>query len=156
MARYPSEVLAEMPDGKHPGDSAVVIYWEPKTLNPGDSREMGFTYGLGQISGGEGGGKLALTLGGSFAPGGEFTVAAYVSDARPGQTLTLTLPDNFETIDGALTQPVPTGAASRNSPVSWKVRAPMKAGLYSLKVQSSTGAAQTQEVRIQTKGIFGN
>jgi hypothetical protein len=139
-----------------PSDSAVVIYWEPKRLDPGDSREMGFTYGLGRISGGEGGGKLALTLGGSFGPGGEFTVAAYVSDARPGQTLTLTMPDNFEAIDGAMTQAVPQRAASRNSPVSWKVRAPMKQGLYTLKVQSSTGSAQTQKVRIQTKGIFGN
>src|SRR5262249_41613567 len=51
---------------KPEGDSAVVLYWEPKELPPGKSREVGFAYGVGSVSGKEGKGKLALTVGGSF------------------------------------------------------------------------------------------
>jgi hypothetical protein len=52
--------------------------------------------------------------------------------------------------------PLPEGAASRNSPVSWRVRAGPKEGNYTVKVQSSTGVSQSQPVRIKIKGIFGN
>jgi hypothetical protein len=140
-------------------DSAVTIYWNEKVLQPGESREVGFSYGLGTVAGGEGGGKLAVTVGGSFLPGGEFTVTAYVQNPVPGQTVTLTLPSGFQLVQGAATQtvpPLPANAASRTSPVTWRVKSPSREGNYSLKVQSSTGVSQTQPVRIQVKGIFGN
>jgi hypothetical protein len=140
-------------------DSAVAIYWNEKVLQPGQSREVGFSYGLGQVAGGEGGGKLAVTVGGSFLPGGEFTVTAYVQNPVAGQTVTLTLPSGFQLVQGTATQPVPplpADAASRTSPVTWRVKGPSREGNYSLKVQSSTGVSQTQPIRIQVKGIFGN
>jgi hypothetical protein len=142
----------------NPADSAVTIYWNDKPLQPGASREVGFAYGLGLVAGSEGGGKLALTVGGSFTPGGEFTVTAYVSNPAPGQTVKLTLPEGFELIDGRAEQgvpPLPPNAESRNSPVTWKVRAGPKEGTFTLKVQSGT-AVQTQPLRIRVKGIFGN
>jgi hypothetical protein len=140
-------------------DSAVTIYWEEKDLFPGQSREVGFSYGLGSVSAGEGAGKLALTVGGSFRPRGEFTVTAYVSNPVPGQKVTLLLPDGFDLIEGAAGQavpPLPPDGSSRNSPVTWKVRGPRQEGRYNLKVQSSTGVSQTQPVKIQVKGIFGD
>jgi hypothetical protein len=149
------QVLKERGDK---ADSCVVIYWADKPLGAGQSRSMGFTYGLGTVAGGEGGGQLAVTVGGSFYPGGEFTVTAYVQDPRPGQTVKLTLPDSFTLVEGAETQnvpPIPAGAASKTSPVSWKVRA-SKLGTFPVKVTSSTGKSQTQQVRIREKGIFGN
>jgi hypothetical protein len=142
-----------------PADSAVAIYWDERDLPPGGAREVGFTYGLGSVSSGEGGGKLAVTLGGAFAPRGEFTVTAYVSNPVPGQKVTLSLPPDFELLEGTDQQavpPLPAGAASRNSPVTWRVRAGTREGTYTIKVQSSTGVSQTQEVRIKVKGIFGN
>jgi hypothetical protein len=142
-----------------PPDSAVAIYWDERELPPEGVREAGFTYGLGNVSSGEAGGKLAVTLGGAFAPGGEFTVTAYVKNPIPGQTVTLALPPDFELLDGSARQsvpPLPSGAASRNSPVTWRVRAGPREGTYTVKVQSSTGVSQTQEVRIKVKGIFGN
>jgi hypothetical protein len=146
-------------DPDAPPDSAVVIYWEEKDLAPDKTRDVGFTYGLGDVSGGEGKGRLALTAGGSFAPGGAFTVTAYVSNPTPGQTVTLTLPDSFEFISGAATQPVPpvpADAASRNSPVTWKVRASQRTGDATLKARTSSGDAQTLPVHIKVQGIFGN
>jgi hypothetical protein len=142
----------------NPADSAVTIYWNEKPLQPGQSREVGFAYGLGSVAGGEGGGKLALTVGGSFVPGGEFTVTAYVSNPAPLQHVTLTLPEGFTLLAGTAEQavpPLPPGAESRNSPVTWKVRAGPKEGKYPLKVQSGN-IVQTQPLRIRVKGIFGN
>jgi hypothetical protein len=49
---------------------------------------------------------------------------------------------------------LPPGASSRNSPVTWKVRAARRAGTYTLKVQSSTGESQSQPVTIRSKGLL--
>lgn len=136
-------------------DSAVVIYWNEKDLKPGDSREVGFAYGLGSVSSSEGG-KLGLTMGGSFTPGGQFTVTAYVNNPSPNQKLTLKLPEGFALVTGDYEQrvpPLPPGASSKNSPVTWKVRAGTR-GTYSLKVESNTGISQTQTITIRSKSIF--
>jgi len=138
-------------------DSAVTLYWDPIQLGPNQVREVGFSYGLGSVSAGEASGLLALTVGGSFIPRGEFTVTAYVSNPIPGQTVTLKLPDGFDLIEAQPTQTVPLlrDASTRNSPVTWKVRGPRQEGKYTLKVDSSTGVSQTQPVTIKLRGIFG-
>ncbi|MBV9121968.1 MAG: hypothetical protein JO112_01250, partial [Planctomycetes bacterium] len=138
-------------------DSCVVIYWQDQLLPPGAKREVGFTYGLGNVASGEGQGQLGLSMDGSFAPGGEFTVTAYVTEPAAGQTVTLLLPEGFQLLEGSATQVVPPlapEANSRNSPVTWKVRAPAQEGDYVLKVQSSTGVSQTQPVTIRSQRIF--
>jgi hypothetical protein len=139
-------------------DSAVTLYWDDKPLEPGQHRDVGFAYGLGSVAGSEGGGRLAVTVGGSYAPGQDLTVTAYVRDPAAGQTVTLELPGEFGTAGTSLSQtvpPLPRDASSRISPVTWKVRAPKNAGEYELTVRSSTGAAQSQHVTIRTQGIFG-
>jgi hypothetical protein len=138
-------------------DSAVTIYWNPREMPAGGKREVGFAYGLGTVAGAEGGGKLAITLGGSFAPRGEFSVTAYVQDPAPGQTVTLTLPDGFQLLEGEKQQavpPLPAAATSRNSPVSWKVKAPAREGKYSLRVHSNNGVSQSQPVTIHSSRLF--
>ena len=47
------------------------------------------------------------------------------------------------------------GAASRMSPVSWKVKA-AGAGDYTVKVDSSNGASQSKKVTIKTRSLFGD
>src|SRR5207302_4428398 len=79
-----------------PADSAVALYWNERELKPGERRHIGFAYGLGSVSGSQGEGKLAVTVGGDFLPHGEFTVTAYVSNPSRNQTVTLTLPKDFE------------------------------------------------------------
>src|SRR6185437_11073407 len=115
-----------MRDNVGQGDSGVVLYWDAKELPPKGHREMGFAYGLGHVSSGEGGGKLGLTVGGSFLPGEEFTVTAYVNEPLPRQTVSLELPRGLTRVDGEATRnvpPLPADAVSRNSPVTWKVKA---------------------------------
>jgi hypothetical protein len=119
---------------------------------------MAFTYGLGDVAAGESGGKLGLSVGGSFTPGGEISVTAYVNNPAPGQTVTLTLPDGFRLTDGGgLTRPAPPldfTSASRQSPVTWAVQAG-RPGDYTIKVESSN-AAQSKKVTIKTRSPFGD
>jgi hypothetical protein len=142
-----------------PSDSAVTIYWDAKPIPQGGSREMAFAYGLGSVAAGEAGGALGISVGGSFTPGGEFTLTAEARDPRDGQTLTLELPDGFSLVAGQPTQPVPPlapNSPARTSPVTWRVKSGSREGSYSLRVRSSTGVSQTQPVRIRVRGIFGN
>jgi len=145
-----------MRDNVGQGDSGVVLYWDAKELPPKGHREMGFAYGLGHVSSGEGGGKLGLTVGGSFLPGEEFTVTAYVNEPLPRQTVSLELPRGLTRVDGEATRnvpPLPADAVSRNSPVTWKVKAARR-GRYTLRVKASNGVTQTQAVTITSNGIF--
>jgi hypothetical protein len=156
----PIKAIKEIDPSAQP-DSAVAIYWNDKDIEPGESRDVGFTYGLATVSGNESKGRLALTAGGSFAPGGEFTVTAYVSNPTSGQTVTLNLPQGFDFISGAATQkvpPVPANAASRNSPVTWKVRAAKQAGEYQLRGSTSNGDTQSLKIQIKVPvpGLFGS
>jgi hypothetical protein len=67
-------------------DSAVTIYWEEKTLEPGKTREVGFEYSLGELA--QAGTGLAATVDGSFRPSGALTVIAYVNrDLEPARRL---------------------------------------------------------------------
>jgi hypothetical protein len=138
------------------GDSCVAMYWPEKELAAGVTRQIGFAYGLGSLSSGEGGGKLALTKGGSFVAGDEFTVTALVSEPATGETVTLTLPSGLELVGGTASQPVPPlpeGGTSKNSPVTWRVKS-TRAGHYTLKAESSRGAKQSEPVTIRKSRVI--
>jgi hypothetical protein len=141
-----------------PADSAVAIYWNERELAPGEHRQMAVTYGLGNVSSGEAEGKLGVSVGGAFVEEGEFTVTAYVSRPEPDERVTLDLPPGFRLLAGTAGQVVPSlppDAGSPNSPVTWRVRAPGKAGQYVLRVRASSGVAQGQPVAIRPRaGIF--
>ena len=139
-----------------PHDSAVTIYWNEKTLEPGKSREVGFAYGLGQIASGESGGKLAVTVGGDFKEGGEFTVTALVKNPAAGEKVTLSLPAGLELVGPSEEQDVPplsAGVDSKSSPVTWKVRG-AKLGRHTLRAKLNTGAAQSQPVVIKARSTI--
>jgi hypothetical protein len=144
--------FAQEEDGKKP-DSAVVLYWEDKELGPGQSREVGFAYGLGHISSGEGG-KLALTPPTNPREGEDFPLVAYVSDPVEGQSVELILPKKgLKLVEGTAKQTVPplgAEAASRNSSVVWRVKAD-KAGTYKVMVRSSTGEIKTLTVVVAAR-----
>src|SRR5262249_21638941 len=77
--------------------SCVALYWSVQKMNPGEKREMAFTYGLNVLSSqSSGNAQLSLTAGGSFRPGGAFTVTAYVRNAKAEQEVTLRVPDGLE------------------------------------------------------------
>jgi len=130
------------------GDSAVVLYWFDKLLKPGEIREMGYAYGLGSVASSDPGGKLGVTLGGSFEPGESFTVTAYVQGVEKGQTLTLETPQGLERHEGNETQIVPAPVRGViTSVVTWKVTV-LETGNFPLKVVSSNGLSQAKLICI--------
>lgn len=138
------------------GDSAVTLYWEPRTLKPGESFKAAYTYGLGTISAQEGGGELALTAGGNFTPGGEFTLTAYISGHSSSDQLTLALPPGFTLIDGKVETPLRDSTSKQA--ITWKVKAPTKEtdGLFS--ATTTRKIKQSLNIRIRkvtAGGIFG-
>jgi hypothetical protein len=137
-------------------DSAVTMYWNEHTLEPGRSRTVGFTYGLGNVDTRESGGHLLLTVGGRLVRHGEFTLTALVHDPQAGEKLTLQLPPGFSILEGDAEQEVPAvppGASRPDSPVTWRLRAG-EDGKYELSVRSSTGAKQKLPLTIRTRGVF--
>jgi hypothetical protein len=139
------------------GDSAVVIYWSEEELSPGQTRELGFSFGLGSVVAGSD--RLGMVVGGSFSPKGEITVVALVNDPQPEQKVTLKLPPEFQLLEEyAAKQDVPPAqkgadGRSRPSPVTWRVRSG-EAGEYTLEVHSSTGGSQSKRVRIKARSLF--
>jgi hypothetical protein len=129
-------------------DSAVIIYWLEKPMQPGERRELGFAYGLGAVEAQEGKGKLALTLAGAFEPGKTFTISAYVHNPVAGQTATLTVPAGLE-VQGETTQAVPAPLKSLDtSLVTWQARV-VRTGKYRLEVKTSNGLSQAKTITIQ-------
>jgi hypothetical protein len=152
----PIKRLSELLRGRAEPDSAVVMYWKERPLKPGDKREVGFAYGLGHVEAEEGGGRLALTVGGQMVANGEFTLSALVHDPRADEKLTLTLDEGLTLVSGETEEtvpPVPEGAARRESAVTWKLKAAAD-GEYTIQVKSNKGATQSQKVRIRTRGVF--
>src|SRR5262249_48615362 len=65
-------------------------------------------------------------VGGSFKPGGEFTLTALVSNPQRNESLSLELPAGVELVGGEATQKgpeVPADAGRRASPRTWKSKA---------------------------------
>jgi len=145
-------ISSENPDG----DSAVTLYWDDKEIPPQKTRSVGFAYGLGTVTGVQGG-QLGLTAGGELVAEKEFTLTAYVKSPAPGTTITLTLPKSLQLVTaGTERQEVPTvppGSPSQYSTVTWRLKA-LKSGLYKVSVALSTGISLQHKLVIQDPGIF--
>ncbi len=136
-------------------DSAVVMYWNERTLKPQEKRVVGFAYGLARLA--QTGGKLGVLAGGNFDKGQTFTVTALVKRPDKGDTAMLKLPDGLALAEGTATKTIPALAGkspSRSgksdtpfSPVAWKVKS-TKEGLAQLTVELSSGESQDLTVSV--------
>jgi hypothetical protein len=129
------------------GDSDCVLYFEPKMLQPGEKREVGYGYGGGIASSPENEGRVTLQFGGSFEPKKEFTVTAYVDEPVEGQSLTLDLPKGMERVASKATQGVPEPDASGQSVVMWKARV-LELGTHPVRIRSSNGVTYTRTISV--------
>ena len=147
---------ADDPNSK--GDSCVVLYWGYLQMNPGETREFAFTYGLGSISsvaseesGGGDGGTLGISVGGDFRRGKEFTATVYIGKPTPGQEVTLELPKGLSLAPGQ--EAVKKVTEKRDyTQLSWKVRSDAL-GTHTLKAVSR-GVNATTSVEIRDRSIF--
>jgi hypothetical protein len=141
-------------------DSAVVLYWDPAELEPGKSRDVGFTYGMGSVDIGDSA-LVGLTVGGSLFKGADLTVLALVADPQaksikidlaPG----LTLKDG-ETPEKPVPAPEKTAEGIAPSPITWRVHAGNN-GEFNISVTTNPGGTpsvtQTRKIRIEARPLF--
>lgn len=139
-------------------DSAVVMYWLPADLEPGKTRELGFSYGLGNLSAQSE--KIALTFGGSFVINGELSVVALIAEPDRGQKATIEFPEGgFKLIDGPATQAVPpvtektADGRPRPSPVTWRLRCE-RDGQLTVTVKTSDGLEAMRKITVKKASVF--
>jgi hypothetical protein len=133
-------------------DSAVALYWEIRPTRAGETRQMAFSYGLNNISPPQADGALALSTGGSFQIGSEFTVTAYIKKPTTGERFRIELPtDAFELADGEAAE-ADVSDEGTLAHVSWRVRS-KREGKHSLAVASKKSRASIA-VTITNRSLF--
>lgn len=146
---WEAKAMNDPPDEKK--DSCVAFYWDYAKMKPGDRREMGFTYGLGKVSGA--GGRIGLAYHGKTQPDGIFTVTAFIKSPDEGQKVSITLPDGLsldakEKEEKAIT----TVEKGKDGLVAWRIKA-HKEGEFAVEV--ATGSAKEKlKVQINKGSIF--
>ncbi len=136
-------------------DSCVVLYWKTEALAPGQSREVGFAYGVSSL-----GGMAELTIlnPGPVVQGSDFSLVALIAGAQKGAEATIALPDGLELASGSpasvAVAPSTSDDAGKTqpSPATWIVRAPL-AGRYTISVTSG-GVTTHRVVTVRKTNIF--
>lgn len=106
-------------------DSAVGLYYQPVTLQPGESRTIVTFYGLGAISSTSSGNpSLSLTFARQVTVGNSFWVVAMVVNPVDGQTVRLNLPPGLSLSAGhTAEQDVVFNPDDHFTQISWLVTA---------------------------------
>jgi len=144
--------LESMKEGKP--DSAVILYWPIKEMEPNDVRNMAFTYGLSQLDvGGGGNAALALSTPGSVSPNTDFVVTAYVYNAAKDDEVQLILPDGLKLADGE-TAIKTVEEGGKRAAVYWRVHAGAQ-GVYKIEAVSGGSRTRPHDVVVKSSGIFG-
>jgi hypothetical protein len=129
-------------------DSAIAVYFSPRTIKPKGKFEGAYAYGQGIASNPEDEGKVALALGGSFVPGKVFTVMAYVDEPLASQSLRLEVPKGMTLLEGPATQPVPLPLGDEGrAVVVWKGRV-QTMGRFALRLHSSNGVSYSRTITV--------
>lgn len=128
------------------GDSAVGLYWNEQLLDPGKSREMGYTYGLTQIKAVAD--RLAVSADVAVAVNKRFSVTAFLGRKAQGTTVSINLPDGVKLLPGSAAQQRVVIPPNRSfTQVSWLLVG-SQAGAKTIRVRLSDGTEATHEVTL--------
>lgn len=132
-------------------DAAVVLYWSEKKLNPGETRRLGFRYGLGHFSAEEKG-KLGMILQGNPKVGEDITIMAVIRNPKKGQTVTLKTEKSLKRItpNATLNVKMPPKDDTQITTLIWQVRV-TEAGQLPVLLESSNGATHRDVLRVAEK-----
>ncbi len=133
-------------------DSCVLIYWADTTLNKGERREVGYSYGLGEV---QGDGRLALSAPGVVTPNSEFVLTSYIHKAEKGQTFTVLLPPGVELAKGESAEKTVAADAERVT-LSWRLQAGEASKTpLPIKVEGAGTTSRPVRVQVRVRSIFG-
>jgi hypothetical protein len=129
-------------------------------MNGKDTRNMAFTYGLGQLDIGAGPTDvpdknttaLALSVPAYAQPNQTFVVTAYAWRVKKGDTVKLEVPRGLTLVEGDRAEKTIDKDAGRTQ-VFWRLSG--GAGKYTLKASSGKAKARPREVEVKTASIFG-
>jgi hypothetical protein len=133
-------------------DSCVVMYWPYEVVNPGETRHVAFTYGLGSLDIGSGG-TLALSVPASVLPDTDFVVTAYVWNAVKGDKVKLKIPAGLKLANGESDEKTIEEAGAR-SQVFWHLRSG-GGGEYTLEASKGKDKSKPKKVVVKATSIFG-
>jgi hypothetical protein len=134
--------------GENKLDSAVGIYYDAKSLAPGEARRYTTFYGLGEISRPELTSTLALALSQRQARVGEkFYITALVQNPKAGQRVKIELPPELQRISGDEEQAVPQVGVPLTQ-VSWMVQALRARTNAPITITLSSGGSQTDQITL--------
>ena len=133
-------------------DSAIGIFYEIRTLSPGESRYLAYSYGLGTISSTRTkNAKLSLSANGPFHAAGKFWLTVLVQNPRNGQQVRVCLPDGMAfAAEHSETKPVMENDAGFTQ-LSWLIQISRNCvGIRELDVSlTPDGATERQTISIQ-------
>ncbi len=147
----PESMKPDKQNKNEKGDSCVVLYWPYEIMNPGETKRVAFTYGLGSLE--IAGGNLALSVPSSVQPHSDFVATAYVWNADKGDKVKLKVPAGLKLADGESAEKTIEEGGER-SQVFWHLRSG-GAGEYVLEAASDKGKAKPKRVIVKATSIFG-
>lgn len=136
-------------------DTAVGLYYLERSLAPGASRSMGFTYGLGTLSStASRNPSLSLTTSGPIRAGSSFWLMVLVKNPKQGQSVALMLPAGLKPLKPTdLRQQLAAGGAYTQ--LSWLIDvAPTTLGQVEVKAAlDPTGVTERQTLMVQPADV---
>lgn len=134
------------------GDSLVLLYWPETDLNAGESRTMGYSYGLAEIVAD---GSLALSAPAVVPPSADFVLTAYVYKAKKGTPYKLLLPKGLTLADKENAEKTVDADGERVT-MTWRVRAGVASDdSFQIRLEGGGATSAPVKVKIQLKSIFG-
>jgi hypothetical protein len=134
-------------------DSCVALYWYYRSMNPGETRYLAFTYGLSELSD-RVESTLSLSAPASIRPNSTFRLTSYVWNAKMGQQVKLELPPGLTLVQGE-SDTKTIEEAGRRVQVSWEIKAGA-AGKYPVRATSGMSATRPFNVHVKSGTIFGS
>ena len=147
-------------------DSCVALYWAYRDMDPAETRQMAFTYGLSKLDIGltpeekppaPGETAMAMSVPTQISTNSEFVVTAYLWRTKAGQKATLNLPEGLTLAGSESAEKAIEDPGDKRVQVSWKVKSGAK-GTYKIQATSDKAKTKPREIEVKdpkTTSIFG-
>ena len=130
-------------------DSAIVMYWKPAIVKPGESYECAFSYGLQPLTKSVGANGIAISTGGVFEKGKNAIIIAYIDQPKIGDFVTLDLPEGLKiSTKTPIKQKIKFIPGQPYGQVTWQIKLE-EDGMKKVTILRSNGVSLSKEIRVR-------
>lgn len=130
-------------------DSAIVMYWKPAIVKPGESYECAFSYGLQSLTKSAGANGIAISTGGVFEKGKNAIIIAYIDQPKIGDFVTLDLPEGLKiSTKTPIKQKIKFIPGQPYGQVTWQIKLEEE-GMKKVTISRSNGVTLSKEIRVR-------